>query len=50
VMVLLRKLGHGAMSVLSHAGDGTIEGRCRCRVMLATVLLSHSDDSAAEVI
>jgi hypothetical protein len=50
VMALPRRLGRGAMSMLSHAGDGTAEAtwpwrdvdiesywRRRCRVMLARV-------------
>jgi hypothetical protein len=41
--------------MLSYAGDGATESRCRsdlavmrcrCRVMLATVLSSHADDGA----
>jgi hypothetical protein len=36
-----------------HTGDGAAEAtlvmaQCRCRVVLATVLLSHADDGAAE--
>jgi hypothetical protein len=38
VMVLSRRLGRGMVSLLSHAGDGTIEttlvmAQCHCRVM-----------------
>jgi hypothetical protein len=50
-MTLLRRLGHGAMYIPSHAGDSAIKScwwwcwrgdlaaaRCRCRVMLAMTL------------
>jgi UDP-N-acetylglucosamine:LPS N-acetylglucosamine transferase len=47
-MVLSRQLGHGAMLVLSHAGNSTIEARCRRRVMLVMVVPSHASDGAAE--
>jgi hypothetical protein len=49
------------MSLSSHAGDSAIElcwrwhchddlaiARCRCQVMLVTVLLSHADDGTVE--
>jgi hypothetical protein len=42
-----------AMVLSSPTGDGTSEVElvmecCRCRVMLATVLLSHASDGAAK--
>jgi hypothetical protein len=48
-MVLMRQLGCGVMSVWSHAGDGVVEARCRCRVWLVMVLSSHVGNGAAEV-
>jgi hypothetical protein len=61
-MALLRQLGHNAISMSSHDGDNVVESRwrqprrgdlavtrCRCRVMLVTMLLSHDGDGAAEV-
>jgi hypothetical protein len=45
VLALPRQLGRGVMSVPSHAGDGAVEARCRCRVMLAMMLLrQHGHD------
>jgi hypothetical protein len=43
-----------AMALPSPAGDGAakatlVMARCRGRVMLASVLLSHASDGAAEV-
>jgi hypothetical protein len=40
--------------LLSHAGDGATDAcdlaveRCRCQVMLSTVLPSHAGDGATE--
>jgi hypothetical protein len=61
-MALPGRLGRDAIYGLSHAGDGASESccrrrcwsdlavaRCRCRVMLATMLLSHDGNVAVEV-
>jgi hypothetical protein len=60
-MTLPGWLVRGAMYIMSHAGDNANEScwrwrclgdmaveRCRCRVMLATLLPSHTGDDAAE--
>jgi hypothetical protein len=57
VMALLGQLGYDAMWMSSHAGDGATEScwqwrcrgdlvamRCKCQVMLVTVLPSHAGD------
>jgi hypothetical protein len=53
VMALSRRLGRGAMSLPSHAGDGTTEScwQCRCQVDVdhsAMSLPSHAGDGAVK--
>jgi hypothetical protein len=42
--VLLGRLGHGVMQMLSHAGEG-LPGRLGCSVIQ---MLSHASDNAVE--